>query len=346
MPDRKTVEHLSRWKGDGVISRIDDARVLKAVQQLNLPIVDTRCAIRTPGIPSITADPTEVVRMALDHLRSKGYGHIVYCGLPGVDFSDARQRAFCRLHDAPGGSVFRHETPKPRGQTGSGVDGGGLGADAALVRWLRKLPRPVGVIASHDQRGKQVLEACAAAGLRVPYDVGVVGVDNDEVVCELADPPLTSVSPHAEAVGYDAARLLDVMMSGGHVEEGEHLVAPQYIRLRTSTDTTVVQDENLTAAISYIDRHIGEGVNVAEVAEHTALSRSSLERRFREHLGCTPREFILQRRIDRIRRLLREPNLKISDIAHRCGFRTTSHMIALFRARTGQTPSQYRRGMT
>ncbi len=343
--DRKIVDHVAKWQGEGIISRIENKRTLEAVRELDLPVVDVRGAFRLPDVPSIVSDPSEVVRMAFDHLQSKGYPQIAYCGMPGVDYSDAREQAFAELYPQTPSLVFR-DNPRRYRSSWREVDGQ-LKSPAmqTLQRWLSKLPKPVGVIACHDQRGRQILEACASMNLRVPYDVGVIGVDNDEVICELADPPLSSVAPHVEAVGYDAARILDEMMNGKPVDDTQRRVMPKNVQLRASTDTTAVQEEDLTGAIRYIDQHMADGVNVAEVAVHTRLSRSSLERRFREHLGCTPREYILRRRIDRIRQLLQEPNLKVSDVAHRCGFRNTSHMIALFRSRTGQTPSEYRRGI-
>jgi LacI family transcriptional regulator len=309
-------------------------------------MVDVRGAVRVPGSPCIGTDPVGVVSMALEHLNAMGYPHVAFAGRPGVDFSDARQQAFVQLAGVERGSVYPGETPQPRRQPRIHFDDEYRSPRRmAMQRWLASLPKPVGVVACHDMFGKYLLEACAAAELRVPYDVGVVGVDNDEVICELADPPLSSVAPHVEAMGYDAARTLEAMMNGEPVDPGERLIAPSGVQQRASTDTTAVQDEDLTRAISYIDQHIDAGVNVGQVADHMALSRSSLERRFRDHLNCTPREYILRRRIGRIRQLLRDPHLNVGDVARRCGFRNASHMIALFHAQTGQTPSQYRRGI-
>ncbi len=348
-PSRLNTTELSQWQGTGIISRIESTQVLKAVRSLNLPTVDARGTRQFPGMPCVTTDSSEVVRLAMEHLRSKGYRRIAFCGVPGLDFSDARQEAFLRLYEVPQTSDVCYHGPRGSRKGPAGIDEGERYQSLeqrALQRWLRDLPKPVGVIACSDRRGRQVLEACAAVGLRVPYDVGVLGVDNDEVICELSDPPLTSVAPHVEAVGYEAARLLDAMMDGQSVETGEHPIAPAGVQLRASTDTTVVSDGELALVIKYIDAHLGESINVAELAHHAALSRSSLERRFREHLGCTPRAYLIRRRVGRIQQFLRNPEIKLSEVAHRCGFKTTSHMASLFRAHTGQTPSDYRRAIT
>lgn len=347
--NRLNMTELSQWQGTGIISRIESPQVLQTVCGLSLPTIDVRSTKHFPNIPCITTDSAEVVRLAMEHLRAKGYRRTAYCGVPGLDFSDARQEAFIRLHEQVQQTYDLYQGPPGRRKGPSRIDASEQyesPEQLALQRWLCDLPKPVGVITCSDRRGRQVLEACVAMGLRVPYDVGVVGVDNDEVICELSDPPLTSVAPHVEAVGYEAARLLDAMMEGQSVEQGEHPIAPLGVQLRSSTDTTVVQDRELSMIIKYIDAHLDEGVNVAELAHHAALSRSSLERRFREHLGCTPRAYLLRRRVGRIQQLLKNPELKLSEVARRCSFKTTSHMVSLFRTHTGQTPSDYRRGIT
>ncbi|MEX0652997.1 MAG: DNA-binding transcriptional regulator [Phycisphaeraceae bacterium] len=341
----RVVEHLKQWRGTGIISRLEDPRMVKAIQRLNLPTVELRGAILVPGVPCITSDATEVVQMAIDHLQSKGYQHLAFCGVPGMDYSDAREGAFRRLQDAAGRQVlvFSPRRRSRRLQLDT-IDQINSPQPLMLERWLQTLPRPVGIIACNDRRGGQVLEACTAVALRVPYDVGVVGVDNDEVICELADPPLTSVVANAEAAGYKAARLLDQLIAGNAVDAADYTVPPKSVQLRSSTDTTAVQDRELASIIRYLEMHIQNGVNVADLTEQTSLSRSSLERRFREYLNCTPREYLLRRRIDRVKELLQDPNLTVADVASRCGFKNASHMIALFRAQTGQTPAEHRRG--
>ena len=143
----------------------------------------------------------------------------------------------------------------------------------ALTDWLQQLPRPAGLMACDDCRGREVLEACRTAGIRVPEEMAVIGVDNDELLCELADPPLSSVALNAEAGGYQAAMLLDRMMHGRQCEPARLTVEALHVVTRRSTDIVAIDDPVVAAALRYIHDHAATPIGIGDVVEHVLLSR-------------------------------------------------------------------------
>jgi LacI family transcriptional regulator len=326
------LELLSRYRADGIIARIETPEVAQAIAARKVPTVAIASSTASHPFPSITTDDQQVVKLGVEHLLANGFSHLAYCGLPGRAFSDARQAAFM-------------DTPTPGQITKHVYKNRDAGADVPLMaNWLASLPRPVGVLACHDSRARHVLQACAMAGLEVPTNVAVVGVDNDEVICELANPPLTSIVPNVESIGVRAASLLHEIMLGGPVPAKSILVAPLGVEIRTSSDIVALSDPVLAGAVKYVREHSG-GTTVKEILAHLRVSRSTLERRFLTQLGCTPHDYIAGQQIARLKRLLIETTYPINELARMTGFRSPAHMIAVFKAATSVTPGQFRRNV-
>jgi LacI family transcriptional regulator len=197
-------------------------------------------------------------------------------------------------------------------------------------------------MACYDIRGQQVLDACRAAGWAVPGEVAVIGVDNDELLCDLASPPLSSVIPNAHRAGYEAAALLDRMMAGKRIAATARLIAPLGVAARQSTDVLAVDDREVARAVQFIREHASEGINVSDILQAVPLSRRVLEQRFQRLLGRTPRQEILQVRLNRVRQLLTETKLSLYQIAERTGFEHVEYLSVVFKRETGLTPSRYR----
>jgi LacI family transcriptional regulator len=212
----------------------------------------------------------------------------------------------------------------------------------AIARWLRRLPRPVGIMACYDIRGQQVLEACRRIGVAVPDEVAVIGVHNDDLLCDLCDPPLTSVIPNARRAGYEAAALLDRMMRGSTVPPLLISIEPIGVATRQSTDVVAVNDRQVSAAARFIRDHACEGLGVAEVLKAVPMSRTVLERRFKQLLGCTPHEHILNVRLGHVKTLLASTDLPLAQIAERTGFEHVEYLSVAFKRVTGLTPSAWR----
>jgi len=213
----------------------------------------------------------------------------------------------------------------------------------SLFAWLEPLPKPVGVLAANDVRARHVLEACRRFGLRVPDDVAVIGVDNDELICELASPPLTSIVQGTEEIGYRAARLLDRLMRRRSRAVSNLLVAPVAIIERASTDLVATGDRVVAAALTFIRQNACAGIGVPQVARGIGVSRSTLDGHFKRVVGRTVHEEILRVQLNASRNLLVTTPLSLEEIARRVGLCHAQYFSALFRRVCGQTPGQYRR---
>ncbi len=212
-----------------------------------------------------------------------------------------------------------------------------------VARWLDSLPKPVAVLACNDIRGLQVLDACRRIDLAVPERVAVLGVDNDVVLCALADPPLSSIDQDLERIGYEAAALLDRLMAGEAPPEKPVLVAPQAVVTRLSTDVVAYDDPTVALALRLIRQHACEHIGIDFLAAHTGVSRRVLQRRFKTMTGRTLQEQILDVQLDRIKQMLAETDLKLDSIARKSGFNYIGYMCLFFKQRTGMTPGEYRR---
>jgi LacI family transcriptional regulator len=211
-----------------------------------------------------------------------------------------------------------------------------------LAEWVNRLPKPVGVMTSTDLLGQQFLEACSRANVVVPEQVAVVGADNDELICAVANPPLSSVIINDPQRGYEAAALLDKLMSGVRLTTNTVYVEPAGVVRRASTDILAIADEAVVTALRYIRDHACEGIDVNEVVDRVPMSRSMLERRFRKFVGRSLNNEIVRVRLNRAVELLCATELEIKDIAHRAGFNSASYMGAVFAEKLGRTPGSYR----
>ena len=325
---------LAGWKGDGIIARIETPRIARAVVRTGLPAVDLSAARLVPALPWVETDDEAIARLAAEHLLERGFKRFAFCGDARFNWSQWREGHFVARLKAAGQTceVYRSEA----------AVGDVAGETRQLTRWLRELPKPVGIMACYDIRGQQVLDACRGAGLAVPDEVAVIGVDNDTLLCELASPPLSSVIPNAHRAGYEAAALLDHMMAGKRVAAVAHLIAPLGIAARQSTDVLAVEDRDVAQAVQFIREHASEGINVGDVLRAVPLSRRVLEQRFQRLLGRTPRAEIMHVRLARVKQLLVETDLPLYLVAARTGFEHVEYLSVVFKRETGRTPRAWR----
>lgn len=328
---------LKKWHGDGIIARIESAAIAEAVLASGLPAVDVSAARYVPELLFVETDDAAIARLAAEHLLQRGFRHYGYCGDPRFNWSNWREEHFQRLIAEAGFDchVYR-SVPRRRGSATWEQERAGIAA------WIRRLPKPVGVMACYDIRGREVLDACRQLGVNVPDEVAVIGVDNDQLLCDLADPPLSSVIPDTQRTGYEAARLLDLLMAGKSELPTAHLIKPLGIVTRDSTDVLATDDTDLSAAVRFIRAHATHGIKVEDVLRAVPLSRRVLESRFQRLLGRTPHDEITRVQIERVKELLTETNLSLSAIAHRAGYRHVEYMSVAFKRETGQPPSVYR----
>jgi LacI family transcriptional regulator len=329
---------LASWKGDGIIARIENARIAKAVKASRLPVVDLSAANLIPGTPFVETDDAAIAKSAFEHLRERGFKHFAYCGDDQYNWSKWRGNHFQ--------SLVRQSGSEPHvlsSNVGHRTNDGWIDQMARLAAWISALPKPIGIMACFDIVGRQVLEACRLVHAVVPDQVAVVGVDNDELLCELADPPLSSVAPDAHRTGYLAAEILDRLMSGKKAPASQNLIEPLGIIVRESSDVLAIEDKDISQAIRFIRLHACEGINVSDVLADVPMSRRIMEARFKKLIGRTPHDEIDRVRLNRVKELLRETDLVMSEIAARSGYEHVEYLSVVFKKKMGLPPGEYRK---
>ena len=320
---------IHEWDGDGIITRSDDPRIVRS----GIPTVGlydrTEDRLR---LPMILNDNLAVGRMAARHLADRGFRHLAYYGVAGERWSELRLEGVRAAAAEAEATVAVH----PSG-------GRWEASQERLKRWILGLPRPLGLVAANDIHGLRALDACRRAGLAVPEEIAVVGADDDAELCELSDPPLSSVTFNPERVGYEAAGLLDRLMARGGGAGRPLQVPPLGVSTRQSTDVLAIDDPDVARAIHYIRRHAFEGITVEDVLREVPLSRRALEHRFRRRLGRTPKAEIRRLRLERAKSLLASTDLPLARISDRLGYHQPAYLSAVFRKETGMTPAAYRK---
>lgn len=337
---------LKKWRGHGIISRIEDRNMAAALRKTGLPVVDVLGNARFPGISTFDTDARAVAKLAADFFLKAGFQHFGFCGYQKIPFSERREAAYCAYLAEKKKKVLVFAPLLPRGSHSDiqAIERYGLSMEQSIANWLKNQPRPLALFACNDVRAQQVLNACRESGIKVPEEVAVMGVDNDDVLCNLSEPPLTSIEPDTEELGYRAAALLDQAMQGGHLPDDLTLIPPVRIVERASTDIVAIEDPITVQAVRYMRDHVGNGIAVKDVLLHVNRSRTDMEQRFRRWLGGSIHSEILRLRMERVQGLLRLTDLNLDQIASRAGFATAAHVCRLFQRYFRQTPTQYRKG--
>lgn len=329
---------LSRWKGDGIISRATTPKLVESIAETGVPFVELTDRSGHHGLPHIWSDDAAIGRLGAEHLLERGFKSFAFCGFRGEAWSERRQVAFSKLVGQHGYSDLMYESSwsgreaKPWEQE-----------QQQLIKWIRSLPTPTGIMACNDVRGQHVLDACAMVDLAVPEEIAVIGCDNDDLLCQLANPPLSSVIPNPEFVGYRAAEILSKVMAGETLSGYEELVEPLGVATRQSTDVFAIDDADVASAVRYIRENACAGITVADVLKHVPLSRSALERRFRKFLKRSLQMEIRNVQLKRVKQLLAETDIALDKVAYQCGFQHPEYMHVVFKREIGKTPGQYRR---
>ncbi|MFM9197489.1 MAG: XylR family transcriptional regulator [Planctomycetia bacterium] len=348
---------LARWHGQGIIANFDDRRVARAIRGLGIPVVGVGGGYgwhgSASGMPDFDTDSAAIGRLGAEHLLACGFETFAFCGYPRTTtsgWSEERAAAFAAVCTKAGRPC--HTFTGRHGNARRWAD-----LQGELARWLTQLPKPLGLMACNDLRARHVLEACRTLGLRVPHDVAVIGVDNDEMICDLTDPPLSSIDPAARRIGYEAAALLDRLMHarpepagrgrGGKTRRPpaapERIVVPPIgVVARASTDTLATSDPAVVETLHALRRTPWMRPAVEALAAAVGLSRTGLETRFKAAVGRSIHEEYIRVRLAGTRRLITGSDLPLKSVAARTGFPSVQYMTTFVRRHTGLTPARLR----
>jgi LacI family transcriptional regulator len=341
---------FKEWEPDGIIGQIYDNRLAKVYRSTGKPVVELFESRAHSEFPRVLPDDVALGRLAARHFLERGFRNFAFFGVPWMLWSREREAGFREeiervLQGPPAASNDR----RPRGGfTFSSF--ASLPATRAARRhvargmasWMAELPKPVALLAANDLWGSELIQAARSLELHVPDDVAVLGVDNDELLCELSYPPLSSIRLGAEQVGRTAVGLLEQMMRGKKVKSEPARIPPMELVTRQSTDTLAVEDTEVAAALRHIRLHATEGISVKQLMEEVTMNRRTLERRFNSIVGHTPLEEIRRVRLERARVLL-QTDLPIYQVALQSGFATPEYLATSFRQAEGVTPTAFRR---
>lgn len=329
---------LRSWGVDGIIMRGEPIKLQEILDMGWAAVISPRSIERVSGIPCITVDSVATGRMGAEHLLERGFRHLAFCGFSDRFWSVQRGEGFRLRAEEAGLGTHLYETPEARSERLWSKE------HESIARWLRSLPRPIGILACTDYRGQHVIEGCRLAGLHVPEEVAVIGVCNDEIICSLCDPPLSSIFLNIEKAGYEAAEALDSMMAGQKVSKNTSItIEPINTVTRQSTDILAVEDPEVAKALCFVRRNSQRAVHVSDVIAVTSLSRRALEQRFQRTIGRSINQEIRRARVERVARALVETNQTVAEIAMALDYPGVDHIARYFRAERGLSPAAFRK---
>ncbi|MFC1676705.1 DNA-binding transcriptional regulator [Planctomycetota bacterium] len=329
--------YLKNWGADGIIMR--EPKNYKEVIAMKVPTITcfhTHSKVLIPSLPRIVTDDAAITKMGAEHLLNRGFRHFAFCG-SNAYWSKERAKHFSKTIAKEGfetnifmSSEYQLKNFWQRERQ-------------RLIDWLKLLPKPIGLMAGNDDNGRNAIAACKAAQISVPEEVAVLGVDNDQLLCELGAVPLSSIAISTEKAGYEAAQLLDGIMKGEEKPENQKIIVyPTQVVTRQSTDILAIEDQAVAAALNFIRENAKKSIDVNNVATTVTMSRRSLERRFRSVLGHSVLSEIKRVRTTLIARLLVETTQSVSQIGLSLDFSNIDHIARYFKRETGMTPKEYR----
>ena len=336
---------IERWQGDGIIADFDDPLIGEALAASKLPVVAVGGSYEDPAaypknIPYVATDNFALIKLAYEHLIEAGLTRFACFSLPEAQsnrWAQEREKAFRRLlkRDGLTGEVYR-----------------GLSTSAPLwdsaveqqIAWLQSLPKPIGIIAVSDARARQLLQACLTAGIAVPEQVALIGIDNDPLTRTLTRVPLSSVIQGTQSMGRMAAHMLHQMLHGMPSTTHQILVPPEAINVQASSLHQPLGNPYVMQALHFIRQYACQGIKTAQVASYVGISRSSLESHFRKERGCSVHDEILGFKLAAAASRLEKTDSAIADIAQNCGFKSAQYLHTVFRREFGCTPREYQQG--
>jgi LacI family transcriptional regulator len=331
---------LDNWPGDGVISRQTTDQLKEELRNKDIAIVDLTDRYPQGEFVTIRSDDEAIGRLGAEHFLERSLPHFGFCGFGAEGWSLRRKNGFeNQLKKSKTGPALVYESEGYRQDAKRWED-----VKVDLTNWLVGLPTPIGIMACNDLRAKQLIDCCYHAHIKVPESVAILGVDNDSLFCDFCHPPLSSVIPNAEEVGFQSALALSRMFrsKSNRQRTFDLAIPPIGVFARRSSDIVAVDDDDLGIALRFIRDHSCEGITVADVIEIAGMSRSSIERKFRGVIGRSPQQEIRRIQLQNVCTFLSTTDLPIEAIASHCGFEHPEYLHVVFKRSFKMTPGEFR----
>lgn len=334
------IDLAQKMRADAVIGQFYNTDNVELFARNGIITIAQDFKARFTTIPNIIGPHFLAGKMGAEYFAKKGFRHFAFYGTRDVVWSDERMQGFRETVRAANPSFTFSALCKNTQNALWDYD------TNQLVTWLQSLPKPVAIMACDDNHAYHITEACqqgeGGGRLRIPDDIAVLGVDNDETICRLSSPNLSSLNQNIEQGGYDVAQLIDRILRDPATPREDVMVQPTHIVTRQSTDIYANNDQHIAEVLKYIHENISQKITVDELVELVPLSRRLLETRFKRSMGTSIYDYILQTRIEKVAQLLCE-GMSVSEAAIELGFSDIKNLSRMFRQQRGMTPSEYRR---
>ena len=332
----RNLKIVKNWGAHGAIV---DYREFEEVHTAfrNIPIITINSNRSDSKLPNIQSDSDSIAQIAFDHFKERGFKTFAFAGFDDLKWSKDRKSSFEAIVTSNGLSCefFLSSYINKNWTWDKELK--------LLVDWVTSLPKPTAILSCSDEHGRHIIEACRNANISIPDEVAIVGIDNDDVICNLCSPTLSSIFLNTEPVGYRAAELLDKLMRGEKMDGQRIIAEPTEVETRGSSDIFLIDDPEMNRVIKYIHENSTRPIDVEEIAEYSCRSRRSLYDSFIKTTGLSPSQYIQNIRIKQISRLLLKTDLSLNHIAHKLGYSGSEKISRVFKKEKGVTPSTYRK---
>jgi LacI family transcriptional regulator len=332
---QKSLSEIMSWPLSGIIAH--DSEVTKEILGSHIPLVVIAKERKVAGVPNVIRDDIGLGRIGAEHFLERGFKNLAYSGFDDAYWSKKRSESFKNTVADRGLQTHVYPFPDVDTRLSWQLE------RPVMIKWLKSLPKPIGIMACNDERAQFILDACLFAAISVPYDVAVIGVDNDERICEIANPSISSIEDNNEVAGYRAAEILHLLMKGKKPDELEIIAPINRLITRASTDILAVEDKIVADALRFIRDEGQKFIQVREVADAVACSRRTLDAKFCRVLGRTVHAEIKLVTIQSIIKMLLDTDFSVSQIAFKMGFISDDHISRYFKDGMGMSPSVYRK---
>jgi LacI family transcriptional regulator len=333
----RAIPNLKNFKADGIITRLSQKTSLKKLESTGLSAIAIGLRKPIPGLANIEPDSEKIGKMAAEYFLRKNFTNFAYCGIEDMKGSQDRKIAFKKTIEASGYKTNIYEIPLAK------LSNSWDQQQHKMADWLKSLPKPAAIMAYNDDQGRRIITACSTVDIKIPYEVAILGVDNDSLVCDLTTPPLSSINLNIEKAGFEAAKLLDDMISKKTIKNNKIIVNPTHIVTRQSTDILAVSHKQVANAIKFVRENSKKDLQVDDVVDATVLSKRGLQRAFKVCMGHSIHNEITQARLEQLTALITETDLPLSEIAKLLDFRSINRISRFFKNNKGINIRDFRK---